>query len=345
MDGVKLSDIVGPGGPAAIVTVVDTKGSAPRHPGASMLVTAGKAPSGTVGGGKGESAAIELATKALAEKRSYFLEFEMLGDDAEGQELICGGINRMLVEYADLGAYGAAAAEIGKGRRVALVKEFEADGAKSASGITPVRLATTAIGEGGEPVAVSSGTGRVDGAAKACSTGKPSFAEADRKWAFVDPLIPEEKLFVIGAGHVGRALVDASKALGFSITVIDDRPELSAPGRFGPEVSMITGDYVPAIEAFPFDSSTYAVIVTRGHLFDLDCARAALKRPHRYAGLIGSARKVKMIREKLAEDGLPAETIAGLHSPIGVSIGAETPEEIAVSILAEMIAVRRGASK
>lgn len=353
MDGVKLSELAGAGGPAAIVTVVDTKGSAPRHPGAAMLVAPGKALAGTVGGGKGESAAIELAKKAIAERRSYFLEFEMLGDDAEGQELICGGVNRMLVEYVeyveyvDSGAYRVASAEIDAGKRVALLKAFKADGAAEAPGVTPVSLLVSVLGEDGQALDVSPKpeAAHAVAAAKACSTGKPAFFEAEGSWAFVDSLIPEEKLFVIGAGHVGRALVEASKALGFSITVIDDRAELSAAGRFGPGVAMITGDYVPAIEAFPFDSSTYAVIVTRGHLFDLECARAVLKRPHRYAGLIGSARKVKMIREKLAEDGIPAGVIERLHSPIGVAIAAETPEEIAVSILAEMIAVRRGASK
>lgn len=358
MDGVKISEILGAGETAALVTVVDTKGSAPRHPGASMLVAPGKAPVGTVGGGKGESAAIELAKKSVELKRSFFLEFEMLGDDAEGQDLICGGINRMLVEYVDIGLYRLAAIEVGAGRRVAVVKEFSAAGGKE-DGVTPVTLSASLRDEAGKPLAAAQlksvaapsgeGLGKASlpegSPAKACATGKPSFAELDASWAFADPVIPDEKLLVLGGGHVGRALIEASSRLGFSITLVDDRPALAAEGRFGPSVRTIIGDYVPAIDAFPFDSSTYAVIVTRGHLFDLECARAVLKRPLRYAGLIGSSRKVKMIREKLAEEGLPASTIASLHSPIGLPIAAETPDEIAVSILAEIIAVRRGASK
>jgi xanthine dehydrogenase accessory factor len=142
---------------------------------------------------------------------------------------------------------------------------------------------------------------------------------------------------------VGAALAEGAVRLGFKVTVADDRPEFAAPGRFGPEVATMAGGYSETIAAFPADPASYAVILTRGHLFDLESCRAILKREWRYAGLIGSKRKVGMIRGQLAEDGYPAERIASLHSPIGLDIGAETPEEIAISILAEMIGVRHGA--
>ena len=121
----------------------------------------------------------------------------------------------------------------------------------------------------------------------------------------------------------------------------DDRPEFVAAGRFRPDIATKQGSYSDIVAAFPFDPATYVVTVSRGHLFDLECSRAVLKREFRYAGLIGSKRKIGLILDQLRADGYPDELVASLHSPIGLDIGAETPEEIAISILAEMIHVRR----
>jgi len=329
------------GGPtgeaAALVTVVDVKGSAPRHPGAKMLVYGSGRILGTIGGGKGESMALAAAAEAIGTRTSSFLEVEMLGADAEGKDLICGGVNRMLVEYLDDPApYAAALEALDRGQRVLLGKRLGAAdpaGLPSAPGLSGGDRLSVAI-----EVAVE---GPALGAAEAKALAKGAAILDEAEGLFLDPVLPEEKLLIVGGGHVGLALARAALPLGFKVTVIDDRADFLGPERFGPEVACVEGGYAESIGSFAFDEASYAVILTRGHLFDLESSRAVLKRPFRYAGLIGSSRKISMIREQLAKDGYGQDRIDALHAPIGLSIGAETPEEIAISILAEMIACRR----
>ena len=314
--------------PFALVTIVDVKGSSPRHPGSSMLVRPSGDPSGliegTIGGGRGESLAIAAALTAIREGKSSFIEVEMLSGDPLGKDLICGGVNRMIVEYVgDAVPYAAAAKAIASGKRVVFTRDLK-DLDKGLLGLS--------LGVEG------SNLGDLN-AGKAILAGTVVFLEEES--LFFDPVLPEEKLLILGAGHVGAALARAASGLGWAITVADDREEFASQERFGSGVEVRLGGYTEVIESFPFDFATYAVVLSRGHLFDLECARALLKRQYRYAGLIGSRRKVALLREQLARDGYSEETIATLHAPIGVDIGAETPGEIAVSIVAEMIAIRR----
>jgi xanthine dehydrogenase accessory factor len=156
-------------------------------------------------------------------------------------------------------------------------------------------------------------------------------------------VFPQEKLIILGGGHVGQALAAMAAGLDFEVTVVDDRTHFAAPGRFPPAVRTLCAGYAEAIGAFPFDSATYAVIVTRGHLFDLECIRGVLARKYRYAGFIGSARKSKLLKAQAVSDGFEKSRVDTLHAPIGLDIAAETPAEIAVSILGEIVAVRRNA--
>jgi xanthine dehydrogenase accessory factor len=126
-----------------------------------------------------------------------------------------------------------------------------------------------------------------------------------------------------------------------SIPVGDGRKESSASDRFPPRTQTLNGTYTEIVQRFPFDSSTYVVMVTRGHL--TECVRAVLKRPYRYAGFIGSSRKAKFLREQLGDGGFGRQKIDRLHAPIGLDVGAETPDELSVAILAEMVTVRRNA--
>lgn len=336
---------------AALVTVVDVKGSAPRHPGAKMLVYGSGRILGSIGGGKGESMAIAAGIEAVRDGASSFLEVEMLGAETEGKDLICGGVNRMLVEYLGKPApYAAALAALDRGRRVLLRKRLGTVGSARAS--VPNEVAQPAPGRPAGPPPLAGGdllTVAVDvvgegpglGAAEAKALAKGSALLDGQERLFLDPVHPEEKLLIVGGGHVGLALARAALPLGFRVTVIDDRADFLGAERFGPDVDCVEGGYAESIERFPFDEASYAVILTRGHLFDLESSRAILGHPFRYAGLIGSSRKIAMIREQLTKDGYSQERIGDLHAPIGLSIGAETPEEIAVSILAEVIACRR----
>lgn len=158
----------------------------------------------------------------------------------------------------------------------------------------------------------------------------------------VDPLLPDPHLYIIGAGHVGHELAGIAPTAGFRLHVVDDREKFANADRF-PHAEIVVSPIPEWLHAAELPPSAFVVVVTRGHTHDLDAMRALAARDLRYLGLIGSRAKVARIYEHLLAEGLPAECLERIHAPIGFEIGAVTPAEIAVSILAELIAVRRGA--
>jgi len=323
----------GSGGGVAVVTVIGTQGSVPRHTGSRMLVKRTGDTVGTVGGGRGEAMAVEAALRGIADRSSRIITVEMQGVEALGPNMVCGGTGTMLVEYvADGAPWQMAQAALGAGRRVVMVKRLEGM-AGGAAGIVSLAV----LEESGPP---PSGFALDTEAAALCmATGQPLLSEEHD--VFYDPVFPQEKLLVLGGGHVGQVLAAMGALLDFEVTVVDDRPDFAAPGRSPPGVKTVCAGYLDAIRAFPFDSATYVVIVTRGHLYDLECIRGVLGRTHRYAGFIGSARKAKLLRAQAVNDGFDKALVDALHAPVGLDIAAETPAEIAVAILGEIVAVRR----
>jgi xanthine dehydrogenase accessory factor len=156
---------------------------------------------------------------------------------------------------------------------------------------------------------------------------------------------PPLELIICGGGHVGQAVAKAGALLDFKITVIDDRPEFSSREKFpDPDVRLITGDFTEALRALKITQASHLVIVTRGHRHDEICLREVIEKPARYVGMIGSRRRATTIREHMRREGVGAEHLRRVHSPIGLDIGAITPEEIALAILAEITLARRGGS-
>jgi len=149
------------------------------------------------------------------------------------------------------------------------------------------------------------------------------------------------KLIIAGGGHLGRALAEAAVPLGFHITVIDDRQEFANPDRFGPPIESVTGNIAETLAGWPIDPNAYIVIVTRGHKHDEQALAAVLDSPAKYIGMIGSRRKIAVIFDDLKHDGAAQEQLDRVYAPIGLPIKALTPEEIAVSIAAELISTRR----
>jgi xanthine dehydrogenase accessory factor len=159
---------------------------------------------------------------------------------------------------------------------------------------------------------------------------------------YIEPLESTPRLYVVGAGHVGFNLAKLAATIGFKIHVLDDREKFANQERF-PEAESVVVETIPEwLQRAEIPASAYVVIVTRGHTHDLDALRSLAKRELRYLGLIGSKAKVKRIYDALIEEGMPVEYLQRVHAPVGLDIGAVSPEEIAVSILAELIAVRRG---
>ncbi len=152
------------------------------------------------------------------------------------------------------------------------------------------------------------------------------------------------RLVIVGGGHIGRSLCTIGAELGLSVTVIDDRPDYANRERFPEADHVICADFETALAELPIDHNTYIVLVTRGHKQDELSLRCVVERPAAYVGMIGSKRRTGAVLQHLADDGFDPEALARVRTPIGLDIGAETPEEIAVSILAEIIMVRRGGS-
>jgi xanthine dehydrogenase accessory factor len=159
---------------------------------------------------------------------------------------------------------------------------------------------------------------------------------------FIEPVEASPELYVIGAGHVGFFVARFAHDAGFRVHVVDDREKFANAERFGPGIDVVVDDIPSWLDAHPLPPTAYAVIVTRGHTHDLDALRTVTRRPVRYAGLIGSKAKVRRIFDELLAEGVAPDTLRTVHAPIGLDIGAITPQEIAVSIVAELIAVKHG---
>jgi xanthine dehydrogenase accessory factor len=159
---------------------------------------------------------------------------------------------------------------------------------------------------------------------------------------FIEPVEASPDVYVFGAGHVGFHVAKMAHEVGFRVHVIDDREKFASAERFGEGIDVGVDDIPTWLQAHPLPSTAYAVIVTRGHRHDLDALRALVAQPLRYLGLIGSKAKVRRIFDALQEEGVQGDALRTVHAPIGLDIGAITPQEIAVSIVAELIAVKHG---
>lgn len=158
---------------------------------------------------------------------------------------------------------------------------------------------------------------------------------------FIETVEPRPRLFIFGAGYIARPLADMATACGFALTVVDGREEWAAPGRF-PGAAVRCQDPEDAARALELTPEDYACVVTHDHALDHRVVQILLKRPLRFLGMIGSRSKQRTFLRRLLGHGFGEEEVARLHTPLGLSIGATTPEEIAVSVLAQLIAVRRG---
>jgi len=169
-------------------------------------------------------------------------------------------------------------------------------------------------------------------------------ADGARFTLYAEARFPPEELLVVGAGHIAVPLADLGVRLGFRVTVLDDRDEFATEERFPGAASVRRVDFTDPFRDVPIGPRTYIVLVTRAHRYDFDCLKQLVERDlqPKYVGMIGSRRRVRAAFHALLEAGVPRERVARVRAPLGIDIGAETPDEIAVSIAAELIAVRRG---
>ncbi len=177
--------------------------------------------------------------------------------------------------------------------------------------------------------------------------GRHRLESQDGEWeVYVEVQRSLPELVVVGAGHIARPLCQIGSMIGFRVTVIDDRPEFASERWFPDADRVLVVDYNDPFEQIEVRGDSYIVLVTRGHKYDYDCIQQLLSLESRpaYLGMIGSRRRVRAAFEALVGDGVDPERLAEVHAPIGLDIGAETPEEIALAIAAELVSVRRGGS-
>jgi xanthine dehydrogenase accessory factor len=332
------------GRPFALAVVLKTAGSAPRQPGTKAIIDSGGAIWGTVGGGLVEAETQRRAVEAIRSGRPLVFDFALAGTDAKDDRPICGGSMRILVDptAADQRAvYAQAAVARRRRRRSVLVTTVRA--------APPPRVTVEWFAE--ESVAAQAGLpgGEALRSALAAETAQSLVQDLPQEGGalevLVEPLIPPPLLVIAGGGHIGQALALQAGLVGFDIVVIDDRSEFADAALFPPGAVTRCGDIARELADLPIAGDTYVVVVTRGHGHDKEALAACIRKPAAYIGMIGSRRKVALIRKDLLETGAATEDeLRRVYAPIGLDIGAETVAEIAASIVAQLIAVRRTGS-
>ncbi len=193
----------------------------------------------------------------------------------------------------------------------------------------------------GEPVWMSDDDGFFFAhEAEALAAENGCLTEIDGERVFAEILGNEKKMVICGAGHVSMPVIRIAKMMGFQVTAIDDRMQFVQNALDNGADEGVCSGFEEALANIPGDPDTFFIIVTRGHLSDSECLLSIVKKPYAYIGMIGSRRKVGMVKQLLADNGVSQDAIDSVHTPIGLDIGAETPEEIAVAIMAEIIEVK-----
>lgn len=330
----------------ALSTIVTTSGSLPMARRSKMLVLPDGTSRGTVGGGCLEADVYARARELLAGEARLGLDRFTLTEEHEGAGgLICGGTVEIMTEVLAPGpaepvleACLEAMERRGEG---VLVTQLEPPPSGSAGKLL-LRRDGSRVGSLGSEELESRAA---EAAAPLFGTAKFGLEDvAERGRLFVESVTLVPEVVLLGGGHVSREVARVAAAAGFRVIVVDDRPTFANPERHPDADETRVLHFPEAVASLKIDSETYLVAVTRGHQHDETVVRQALRTPAGYVGMIGSRRKVALLRGRLAAEGFTQEELDRLHAPIGLDIGAETPGEIAVSIVAELIAVqRRGA--
>jgi len=322
----------------ALITVISTTGSTPGKVGYKMLVWGKNGETiGTVGGGRTEAEMINIAKNILPKTENQVFRFNLDGieDDEKG---ICGGAIELLIETFDkksLALFEELSAFIENGDRGALISIISAKKPpqkillKSADQLDT----STNINFSGEIIeSIKTVVAKEQSLKKTLENGVEIFIET----IFEQPMV-----FIFGAGHLSYYISRYASALNFRVAVCDDRVEFANKKRFPDANNIIVENFERVFDKIDINKDSYIVIVTKGHKCDEIVLEKAIKTDAKYIGMIGSKRKTLTILKRLHERGIPEEALRRVYSPIGVSIGAVTPQEIALSIVCELVKVRR----
>ncbi|HHT9110964.1 MAG TPA: XdhC family protein, partial [Candidatus Brocadiaceae bacterium] len=328
--------------PFVMVTVTCTRGSTPQKAGAKLLVRQDGSSVGTLGGGCIEGDIWCLAKQILHEQGGPLLRRYDLNEAFAARDgMVCGGTMYFFLDPILKPDY---------------FKPFITEIVQAYRGDSPVVLATVVnishsqsnlgskllIKENGSTQG-SLGDPETDheasaiGSAIASYGGNKIFQTRDGKEIFVEGYTSPPTIVLMGGGHVSKAVSMLAATLEFRIYVIDDRPEFASKERFPEAADVVVADFDKGLEKIPINPNTYIVVATRGHRYDDMALSAAVQTRARFIGLMGSKRKTLEIYKSLIQTNVPLERLQEVHAPIGLNIGARTPEELAISIMAEIV--------
>jgi xanthine dehydrogenase accessory factor len=345
----ELAGLLDSGETVAVATVIAVRGSVPREVGAKMIIHPLGRHVGTVGGGCGEADVIRAALDVIQTGRPTVVKVD-LTEDVSLQALgVCGGIMEVFVEQA---APGIRESEASAVQRVAALRE-------AVSRREPVALVTAVrgpdagrqavvwlnrapLGDVGTGIGVQGEVADARAALQERQHRLLRYPETDTA-VFVEVQRRAPELVIAGAGHIALPLAQMASMCDFAVTVLDDRASFANPERFPTAQRVIAGPMRASLRDLDIDRDSYIVLVTRGHSLDVECLLDVLDRPAGYIGMIGSQRRVDAVFQLLEkETGIDPAKFERVYAPIGIAIGAHTPAEIAVCILAELINVLRG---
>jgi xanthine dehydrogenase accessory factor len=345
------------GKPFALAMIINVRGSTPREVGAKMLIR-DDGQFGTIGGGCGEAEVFRKARVLLEDGGAARLaEVDLTGDFDQEEIGTCGGIMDVFIGLwspgRDLPLARRLADAVRTSHPAALLTLVEPGRAAEAP------LGARAVIEPSlhnQPIPIALPPDAYARIAQRAAASRPSLLEIDSDGSlrsvthlesngsprvFLDPIVGAQRLIVAGAGHIAQPLASLGSMLGFHVTVIDDRAAFANRERFPGADQLVVKPFASAVASLSLDRDCCLVSVTRGHAYDEEVVRAALATDCGFIGMIGSRRRVRAMLERLAERGVAPDKLEQVHAPLGVDIGAETPEEIAVAIIAEIIRERR----
>ncbi len=313
-----------------LVTITAATGATPRGIGTRMLVGTTGRLCGTIGGGAVEHRAEQMALRVLEEKQSLQHGFSLTRNDVEDLGMICGGAVEVFFHYLPTGDEGA----------LALCREAQR---RFAAGTALWLLSD--IGHGGALSLYTREEGLFGAPCPdwlpACLGRRPQHIQQDGADYCVEQINSPGRVYIFGCGHVSQQLEPVLTRVGFRCVLLDDRPEFADKALFPTAEEVRVIDFRAIADTVDIGPEDYVCIMTRGHAYDTEIQAQVLRKRPCYVGVIGSKRKAAGVRKVLAEQhGLPEELLDLVTTPIGLSIGAETPAEIAISIAAQLIQVR-----
>ncbi len=326
--------------PVVLISIISFQGSTPRHSGSKMLVGSDGQTYGTIGGGLTEAVAINRAKKALASPQSGIMCFDLTGKDAADLGMICGGKMEVLLDHiaptpdnlefarrwytaASLSRQFYIFTHLNREQTQVLGHAIWAPDSEEFLGTSLTRDHLELLKPELHNVSITAVVSLND----------------DR--VIVERIRKTNTLFCFGAGHVAVPTARLAAMVGFRVVVLDDRSDFANANRF-PDADriIVLDDFNNALNGLHIDEESFIVIITRGHQYDRTVLEQSLQTGAGYIGMISSRKKRDAIYDALRETGIRQDVLGAVHSPIGLDIGGETPEEIAVSIVAELIMIR-----